>query len=197
MVRKGPVHFERHPGVASATPPTNYVRREPERTILYQVVKDHLRTFLAEARERSEHAFGLPRFVEAELERYLACGLLCHGFARVRCDDCGHEVLVPLSCKNRGVCPSCTTRRMHDTAAHLVDRVLPRAPYRQWVLSLPRRLRFLLARDASLLGQVLRIFLRAVFAWQRRRARSQGIRGQCGSVTWVQHFGGHLNLKAR
>jgi hypothetical protein len=71
---------------------------------------------------------------------------------------------------------------MHDTAAHLVDRVLPRAPYRQWVLSLPRRVRFLLARDASLLGQVLRIFLRAVFAWQRRRPRSQGIRGQCGSV---------------
>lgn len=95
MVRKGPVHFERHPGVASATPPTNYVRREPERTILYQVVKDHLRTFLAEARERSEHGFGLPRFVERELARYLACGLLCHGFARVRCDECGHEVLVP------------------------------------------------------------------------------------------------------
>lgn len=99
MVRKGPVHFERHPGVASATPPTSYVRREPERTILYQVVKDHLRTFLAEARERSEHGFGLPRFVERELERYLACGLLCHGFARVRCDECGHECLSPSRAK--------------------------------------------------------------------------------------------------
>ena len=194
MVRSGPVHFKRHTGVGGTNPSASYARREPEHTVLYQVVKDHLRTFLAEARERSEHGFGLPGFVERELERYLECGLLCHGFARVRCDDCGHDVLVPLSCKNRGVCPSCTTRRMHDTAAHLVDRVLPRAPYRQWVLSVPRRVRFLLARDASLLGEVLRIFLRVVFAWQRRRARSRGIRGLCGSVTWVQRFGGHLNL---
>ena len=32
---------------------------------------------------------------------------------------------------------------MADTAAHLVDRVLPLAPVRQWVLTLPFRLRFL------------------------------------------------------
>jgi hypothetical protein len=30
---------------------------------------------------------------------------------------------------------------MNDTAAHLVDRVLPFSPYRRWVLSLPFRLR--------------------------------------------------------
>jgi transposase-like zinc-binding protein len=81
---------------------------------------------------------GIPRFVEAEFERYLACGILAHGFARVRCQDCGDELLVALSCKGRGFCPSCTTRRMHDTAAHLVDGVLPHVPVRQWVLSLPR-----------------------------------------------------------
>jgi hypothetical protein len=31
---------------------------------------------------------------------------------------------------------------MADTAAHLVDRVLPEAPVRQWVLSLPFALRY-------------------------------------------------------
>jgi hypothetical protein len=36
------------------------------------------------------------------------------------------------SCKGRGVCPSCNTRRMAETAAHLVDHVLPRLPVRQW-----------------------------------------------------------------
>ena len=35
-------------------------------------------------------------------------------------------------------------------ASDLVDRVLPYAPMRQWVLSLPRWARFLLARDAAL-----------------------------------------------
>ena len=29
----------------------------------------------------------------------------------------------PLSCKRRGICPSCTVRRMADTAAHLVENV--------------------------------------------------------------------------
>jgi hypothetical protein len=72
--------------------------------------------------------------------------------------------------------------------------VLPQAPYRQWVLSLPWQLRFRLARDAALLSRVLDAFLRAVFAWQRRRARAMGMTGTCGSVTWIQRFGGFLNL---
>jgi hypothetical protein len=59
---------------------------------------------------------------------------------------------------------------MVATAAHLVDNVLPRVPYRQWVLALPKRLRYFLHRDAGHAGArfdkltagVLRIFLRAV-----------------------------------
>jgi len=31
------------------------------------------------------------------------------------------EELVPFSCKRRGICPSCTGRRMAELAAHLVD----------------------------------------------------------------------------
>ena len=34
---------------------------------------------------------------------------------------------------------------MADTAAHLVEDVLPHVPVRQWVLSFPHRLRYLLA----------------------------------------------------
>jgi hypothetical protein len=33
---------------------------------------------------------------------------------------------------------------MVDTAAHVVDHVFPRRPVRQWVLSLPKRLRYIL-----------------------------------------------------
>ncbi len=34
----------------------------------------------------------LPRFVERELHSYLSCGLLCHGFARVHCPSCSHDL---------------------------------------------------------------------------------------------------------
>jgi len=66
--------------------------------------------------------------------KYLECGIFAHGFARVRCDDCGDDFLVAFSCKGRGVCPSCNTRRMAEAAAHLTDHVFPRLPVRQWVL---------------------------------------------------------------
>jgi hypothetical protein len=72
---------------------------------------------------------------------------------------------------------------MNDTAAHLVDRVIPDVPVRQWVLSLPHRLRYLCAKDSGLLRAILRIFLRAVFRLLRRIARRRGVRkGQCGSA---------------
>jgi len=62
---------------------------------------------------------------------------------------------------------------MADTAAHLVDRVLPQTPVRQWVLSLPFSLRYRLAYDARLTRDVLRLFVRRVFASMRRRARDR------------------------
>ncbi|MBW2235854.1 MAG: transposase [Deltaproteobacteria bacterium] len=138
----------------------------------------------------------MPRFVERELRGFLRCGILAHGFVRVHCDDCGLDRVVAFSCKGRGFCPSCGGRRMADTAAHLVDRVLPQVPVRQWVLSLPFALRYRLAYDAPLTSAVLGVFVRAVFASLRRRARKQwGVtRGQCGAVTFVQRFGDALNL---
>lgn len=172
---------------------SGYRRREPERTLLHATVREHWKTFLAEMEERGEA--GLPRFVVGEFERYLGCGILANGFARVRCVACGDELLVAFSCKGRGFCPACTSRRMHDTAAHLVERVIPQVPVRQWVLSLPRWARFLLARDPELITRTLDIALRAIFVWQRRRARQAGAAGpRAGAVTFVQRFGGALNL---
>ena len=75
----------------------------------------------------------------------------------MRCEDCHAEKLVAFSCKRRGFCPSCGARRMTDSAALLADEVLPKKPLRQWVLSLPLALRFLLATDPRALTQVLGI----------------------------------------
>ncbi len=66
---------------------------------------------------------------------------------------------------------------MDDTAAHLVDRVPLEVPIRQWVLTLPYPLRLPCARNAPPKSSVLRAFLRALFADQRRRAKQvPGIR---------------------
>jgi hypothetical protein len=84
---------------------------------------------------------------------------------------------------------------MADTAAHIVDRVLPIVPVRQWVLSLPFALRYRMAYDARLTGDVLNVFIRALFGELRRRAQEQlGVSSsQCGAVTFVQHCGDALN----
>jgi hypothetical protein len=179
-----------HPDAARARPA--YAPRRPEQTVLHGVVRAELETFLAHAAARERSA---PSFVERELRAYLRCGVLAHGFVRVHCPSCGLDRVVGFSCKGRGFCPSCGGRRMADTAAHLVDRVLPRVPVRQWVLSLPFALRYRLAYDASLASAVLATFVRTVFASLRRRARSRGLtRIQCGSVTFVQRAGDALNL---
>ena len=54
---------------------------------------------------------------------------------------------------------------MAEAAAHLVERVFPEEPVRQWVLSFPWRIRYLLAIDPRLCRAVRRIFLRAVFGF--------------------------------
>jgi len=85
---------------------------------------------------------------------------------------------------------------MANTAAHLVDRVLPAVPVRQWVLSLPFGLRALAAFRADVLSAVGRIFVEAVFARLRSWAKRQRLGGEapCGAVTFVQRFGSSVNL---
>jgi len=186
------IHYERSPGAATAPLPREYRRHEPEKTVLYQIVREHLETFLT--RPWLNGGPGYPRFIEEEFRGYLDCGLLSRGFSRLRCPTCGFERLVALSCKCRAVCPSCAARRTNDTAARLVDGLLPAVPYRQWVLSFPFDLRFSLARSPALCGKVVGTFLGIVFAWQRHRGRRLGIAdGQTGSVTFLQRFGGALN----
>src|SRR5712691_7081667 len=165
-----------------------YTPRHPEQSVLYQVVAEQLESFLARQQERDRP---VPRFVEKEFRSFLDCGILARGFLRLRCQSCGHDRLLPFSCRRRGWCPSCGGRRMAETAAHLVDYVFPIVPVRQWVLSIPFALRSRLAYDSNLLSNTLNVFIRVVFRELRRRARDLlGLKSaQCGAVTFVQRWG--------
>jgi hypothetical protein len=69
-----------------------YTPRDAERTVLHQVVREHLETFLATAARAD--ARGLPAFLEQEFRGFLECGIWARGFARFQCDGCHAEKLV-------------------------------------------------------------------------------------------------------
>ena len=58
---------------ASKVSSAAYQRHEPEKTVLYKIVSEHLETFLEEVREHYDKP--LPKYVAKELRDYLACGL--------------------------------------------------------------------------------------------------------------------------
>ena len=170
-----------------------YQRHKPEETILYQTIAAHVDQFFA-AVGSDETRKPLPAFVRREFDKYLACGILSHGFVRVKCSECRESMVCGFSCKCRGFCPSCASRRMSERSIHLMEQVLPWVPMRQWVLSVPFELRYWMAADNTLLKKVNRIVIQEVDNYVRKRARKMGF-GACesGYVSFLQRAGGSIN----
>jgi hypothetical protein len=84
-----------------------------------------------------------------------------------------------------------------ETAAHLTDHVFPRLPVRQWVLSVPKRLRYFMQRDGPVFNMMLRIFLRMIA--QCLQSNSPGaeqvdkVTLHIGAVAFIHRFGSSLN----
>jgi len=130
-----------------------YTRHKPEETLLYKLIQNNWLSFQDQVLH--DTGYPLPDFVTKEFTEYLRCGILAHGFLRARCESCKHEMLVAFSCKRRGFCPSCGARRMSETAAHLVDSVLPVQNIRQWVISFPFQIRLCLAIRPKIMARAL------------------------------------------
>ncbi len=177
--------------LTARVPAPRYERHRPEQTLLYQIVDKHYPEFLVQLTAEGK---SLPDHVQQEFTGYLKCGLLEHRFLRVRCEGSHHERLVAFSCKRRGFCPSCGARRMVDSAALLVDEVLPKKPIRQWVLTVPFPLRFLFAAYPELMSKVLGIVNRALSTHLIHQARFRKKNAYTGAVTLIQRFGSALNL---
>jgi transposase-like zinc-binding protein len=152
--------------LASAAPSTSYEPRCPAQCGVYRSSTITSRPFARRPRALRD-GVGLPRVVEQEFRDFLQCGWLAGGFARFRCDDCGLDRLVPFSCQGRALWPTCGGRRMAERAAHLLDHVFPDVPVRQWVLSLPYRMRYQLARNHDVCRGVVAVFVRAVLGRSR------------------------------
>lgn len=171
--------------------PQIYQSRRPEKTVLYKTLQENLETWVDQT---FQSGGSVPTHIEKDFRHYLECGILSYGFARARC-ECGHEFLVAFSCKGRGICPSCNTRHMAETAAHLVDHVFPKVPVRQWVLSLPKRLRYYLYHDPKIASKVLKIFLDEIYK-QLKQQFNIPLESQVklGGVSFIHRFGASLNV---
>jgi len=176
------------------TLPIQYERRRPETSILYQLVSEHMETFFKTVESRPKGRV-FPSYVRKEFQGYLNCGRLDQGFLKLVCDGCEKTHLLAFSCKMRGFCPSCGARRMCQTAAYLVDRVLPYAPYRQYVVSFPFAMRYWLSSKPRLTTAIVGIINHSIMKYTERRAKEIGYSDvKTGTVTFLQRFGGFINL---
>jgi hypothetical protein len=83
---------------------------------------------------------------------------------------------------------------MAESAALLVDEVLPEQPIRQWVLSFLFQLRFLFASRQVLMSRVLGIVYRVISAHLIQKAGFTRKNAQTGAVALIQRFGSAFNL---
>ena len=148
-----------HPSGGHQHPRPAYSRRQPELTVLHQVVRQNYKSFAAQV-EASGRT--LPKHVTSEFDEYVKCGILAHGFIRLKCEDCKAERLVAFSCRGRGFCPSCLGKRQAIATEFLMEKLLGGLPVRQFVLSMPFELRFLMARDSKLMSVVLAIVNKSI-----------------------------------
>ncbi|NLX23774.1 MAG: transposase [Phycisphaerae bacterium] len=168
------VHYLRPPLLPVMTaaclhPLLLYRPRDPQASELWRLMDRHFETFQRVYDERFQVKYGYWRpIVERSVTAYLRCGDLDEGFARVRCGDCGHEMFVAFSCKQRCTCPSCHQKRMLLTAIHVAEEVCSPVAHRQVVLTIPKRLRVHTRFDRTLLGKLCAAAWGCILAEVRR-----------------------------
>ena len=126
--------------------------RNPRRSPLWQCAHRHFAAFVQRYPHDYQPRLGPLRPVISQvIHKFLDCGNLDRGFARIRCDHCCHEYLLAFSCKCRWFCPSCHQKNVQTTAAFLTARVLAPVPHRHYVLAIPKMLRPYFQRHRRLL----------------------------------------------
>ena len=106
-----------------------YRPRRPQASPLYRLIEDHFDELSTIHDEGFARRWGYWRKVVGEVvEMFQACGILKHGFARVRCGGCMHEFLLAFSCKCRYFCPSCHAKRLALWGIWLEETLCGRRP---------------------------------------------------------------------
>lgn len=108
-----------------------YTPRRPQASPPFRLVSNHLQRLRTVYDDRFAREYGPSRPVLAQVaDKFLASGILEHGFARIRCDACAHEYLLAFSCKCCYFCPNChavSATNGRDAASSNVTLVALRA----------------------------------------------------------------------
>jgi hypothetical protein len=126
------------------------------------------------------------------VHKFLECGDLARGFARIRCDHCEHEYLLAFSCKSRSFCPSCHQKNVQTTARFIQDRVLAPVPHRHYVLAIPRMLRPYFQRHRHLLRRLCALAHESLVAYLRTALDCP--KGIPGIILTLHTFGEYLDF---
>lgn len=170
-----------------------YRARRPKASPLWQCLSRHFDTFLEIYEERYQPRYGHLRPVIPEVVRkFLECGDLARGFARVRCDRCKHEYILAFSCKGRWFCPSCHQKKVQLFGELLRGTILHPVPHRHFTFTIPKMLRPYFRFDRGLLKELCRTanlclvdFMRTVLGLPE---------GIAGIVMVIHTFGEYLDF---
>ncbi len=179
----------KHAAARNCPPLGEYRARNPLKNPLNRLVQDNLAEFDAWLKEPPAGKLRPHPGVITALEKFTECGVLRYGAVRYRCPGCGHDVFVAFSCKRRGLCPSCDGKRSAIMVAAALDRLLPPARYRQWVLVIPKRLRYFVNALPELAGYLSKLLAREINRYLKQKAA-----GVPAQLHFIQRFGGALNL---
>jgi len=127
----------------------------PEQTPLYRLASTGRDELIRSWDDLFRPRFGALRTsVTESLDAFLDCGILAHGCARAACPECRHSELIPFSCKQRALCPSCDAKRAVIFAENVVERVLKPLPHVHCVFTVPKRIRAFFRFDRKLLKHI-------------------------------------------
>ena len=126
------------------------------------------------------------------VEKFLECGDLARGFARIRCDHCKEDRLLAFSCKGRWFCPSCHQKKVQLFGALLAESILYLVPHRHFVFGIPKMLRPYFRYDRDLLKDLCRVAHECLIEFLRT---SLGLpEGVPGIVMAIHTFGEYLDF---
>ena len=128
-----------------------YKRRRPERTDYYRIIESRFEELERMWPECFEQKYGyLRKEVVRAIYAFLDCGIPESGVARVFCDGCGRDYFLPFSCRQRGACPSCSTKRSILFGEKIRELVKPIC-HVHVTFTIPKNLRAWFRRNRKLL----------------------------------------------
>lgn len=146
-----------------------YRPRDPEKTPFYRCLEDYWEEFQRGYEVLFESVYGPLRVaVTRAVDRFLKCGILHYGFARLKCQECGRNRFLAYSCRTRQLCPSCAAKRVAAFTEWVAFEVLEPVSDRQVVFTIPKVLRPVFRKNRKLLGLLCRC------AWQTLKEMHQG-----------------------